>query len=187
MGLLGVFFLLFLLYSGFFYQVTILILFFYPDPISRVVGLSSYPELTRVFFFDVIFFDVFLIFDMSLSCLEFYNFLLFFLFADSFNLISWILFLVNLILIISNYCHPYIFFKVEKSLARPPHSIHTGQRKTLFKFSRGRNIQPHDQGAGQMEFIDVPYRYVHAGSVPYSFGKSEVRTSQLSPSKRQGR
>jgi len=49
-----------------------------------------------------------------------------FLFADSFNLISWILFLVNLILIISNYCHPYIFFRVEKSLARPPHSIHTG-------------------------------------------------------------
>jgi hypothetical protein len=34
----------------------------YTDLISQIVGLSSYPGLTRVFFFDVVFFEVFCLF-----------------------------------------------------------------------------------------------------------------------------
>lgn len=53
--------------------------FFYLDHISRVVGSLSYPELTWVFFSVLYILMFFLIFDIRLLDLKFYNsFLLFF-------------------------------------------------------------------------------------------------------------
>jgi hypothetical protein len=57
------------------------------------VGLLSYPELTRVFVFGIIFFEFFfvLIFDIRLLDLELCNFFLL-LSMSFFSLIFWVMF-----------------------------------------------------------------------------------------------
>ena len=79
------------------------LIFFYPDLISPIVGSSSYPELTQVFCFDVVFSEVFLfIFDIRLLGLKLYNFLSFFFCGFFWFHISGRV-LVNLTWVVSDY------------------------------------------------------------------------------------
>jgi hypothetical protein len=79
------------------------LIFFYLDLISPIVGSSSYPELTQVFCFDVVFSEVFLfIFDIRLLGLKLYNFLSFFFCGFFWFHISGRV-LVNLTWVVSDY------------------------------------------------------------------------------------
>jgi hypothetical protein len=91
--------------------------FLYTNLISRVVDLSSYPELTWVFFFDVVFFKVFFcLFSFMLLSLKVYNFF-YFSFCEffRFNISRCILFNLTWIIKLSSLDFIY-FFSIEISL-----------------------------------------------------------------------